>query len=186
MREKDECWLPPRRKPWVRQKRRVIGCLVKSSIRMVIKNHYYLFNNVITKQKRSGAIGNSLTEKLGKLIMKRWGEKYKELLQKLRVALELLKIHVDDVTKVAVAFDPVVRFDETKMKMVKINDLIESDKNVPEVVGTMDELRKIANTVFKCVQFMTDCPFIHQEAMVPVLDLQLYVGSDGLVIKTLF
>ena len=45
----------------------------------------------------------------------------------------------------------------------------------------MEELRKIADTVFKWIQFTTDCPSSHEEGMVPVLDLQLYIGRDGLV-----
>ena len=44
--------------------------------------------------------------------------------------------------------------------------------NVSEDERTMEELRKIANTIFKCVQFTTECK-------VPVLDLQLYVGEYG-------
>ena len=84
-------------------------------------------------------------------------------------------------TKIAIALDPGVRFDKTKMKMVKMEELVENDKDIPEDVITMNELRKIANTVFECVQFTTDCPSNHVEGKVPVLDLQLYVGDDGLV-----
>ena len=45
---------------------------------------------------------------------------------------------VDDVTEAAKALDPGVRFDETKMKMVRIEELVETDKNVPEVQRTME------------------------------------------------
>ena len=173
VRGKDECWLPPGRRPGVRQKRKIIGCLVKAATRLVMKNHYYSFNNVIRKQKKGGAIGNSVTEKLGRLIMKRWGKKFSALLIKLKITLELLKSYVDDVTKIAIALDPGVRFDKTKMKMVKMEELVESDKDIPEDVRTMNELRKIANTVFECVQFTTDCPSNHVEGKVPILDLQL-------------
>ena len=54
------------------------------------------------------------------------------------------------------AVDPGVRFDETKMQMVRIEELVETDKNVLEDKRTMEELRKIANTVFQCNQFTTD------------------------------
>ena len=77
--------------------------------------------------------------------------------------------------------DPGVRFDESQMKMVKIIELEESDKSVPEDERTMEELRKIANTIFECVQFTTECPSGQENGKVPVLDLQLYVGEDGLV-----
>ena len=178
-REEDERWLPPSRKPGVRQKKRMIGVLVKSATRMVMKNHFYSFNNVIRKQKKGGAIGNTLTEKLGKLLMKRWGKIFRATLKKLKLEVELVKSFVDDVTKIAAALDPGVRFDESKMKMVKYEHLVEGDKNVSEDVRTMEELKKIANTVFNCVQFTTDCPSMHEEGKFPVLDLQLCVGNNG-------
>ena len=181
LRQSDECWLPPSRRPGVRQKKRMVGLLLKSAIKLVMNNHYYSFDNIIRKQSKGGAIGNSLTEKLGKLVMKRFGKKFRLTLKKLKVEVELVRSYVDDVTEIAKAIDPGVRFDETKSKMVKIAELVESDREVPEDERTMEELRKIANTIFKCVQFTTECPSGQEEGKVPVLDLKLYVGEDGLV-----
>ena len=123
----------------------------------------------------------TLTEKMGKLMMKRFGKKFRSTLRKLEVEVELVRSYVDDVTEIAKALDPGVRFDETRMKMVRIPELVESDNGVPEDERTMEELRKIANTIFKCVQFTTECPSGQENGKVPVLDLQLYVGDDGLV-----
>ena len=181
LRENDQSWIPPSRRPGVRQKKKMFGILLKSSILMVMNDHFYSFNNIIRKQSKGGAIGNSLTEKLGKLLMKRFGKKFRATLKKLKVEVELVRSYVDDVTEIAKALDPGVRFDESQMKMVKIIELEESDMNVPEDERTMEELRKIANTIFKCVQFTTECPSGQENGKVPVLDLQLYVGEDGLV-----
>ena len=57
VREKDECWLPPRRKPGVRQRRKMIGCMVRAATRLVMDNHYYSFDNVIRKQGKGGPLG---------------------------------------------------------------------------------------------------------------------------------
>ena len=113
--------------------------------------------------------------------MKRFGKKFRQVLKKLKIEVELVKSYVDDVTEIAKAIDPGVRFDETKLKMVRIEELVETDKNVPEDKRTMEELRKIANTVYQCIQFTTDCPSSHQAEKVPVLDLQLFVAMDGKV-----
>ena len=75
--------------------------------------------------------------------MKRWGKMFKATLKKLKIELELLQSYVDDVTKMAVALDPGVRFDETKMKMVKVDQYVEDDQNEPEDRRTMEELRKL-------------------------------------------
>ena len=40
---------------------------------------------------------------------------------------------------------------------------------------TMDILKEIGNTIFKCVQFNIDCTYLHPSTRkVPVLDLQVY------------
>ena len=178
-RAKDECWLPPRRRPGCRQRRRMVGCLVKAAVRLVMKNHYYSLDNIIRKQNKGGAIGNSLTEKLGKLFMKRFNRKFKEKLIKLEIKTELVENYVDDVTEALVSLDPGVRYDEAKKKMVKRHNLVEEDKEKEDDIRTMEELRKIANTIYDCMQFTTDFPSIHQEGKVHVLDLQLFINEDG-------
>ena len=90
------------------------------------------------------------------------------------------KNYVDDVTEVLFALDPGVKYDQTQKKMVKVEELVEAEKMLPEDWRTMEELRKISNTVYGCVQFTVDCPSSHEAGMVPVLDLQMYV-QDGLV-----
>ena len=56
-----------------------------------------------------------------------------------------------------------------------VEDLVNTDKDIPDDVRTMDELRKKASTVFNCMQFTTEFPSIREEGMVPVLDLQMYI-----------
>ena len=160
----------------------MVGCLIKTSIGLVMKNHFYSYQNQIRKQAKGGAIGNSLTEKLGKLMMKRFDKKNLILLKKLKVETEMSKTYVDDNTVAMKALDPGVRFDAEKVKMVVMPDLIQSDQEIPEDKRTMEELKKIANTVYDCVQFTTDCPsnYVGKVGEMPVLDLQMYV-EDGAI-----
>ena len=80
-----------------------------------------------------------------------------------------------------VALDPGVRFDEQRMRMVKVLELEEEDQNTAADKKTIEEMRKIADTIFQCVQFTSDCPSSHMEEITPVLDLTMYVGEDGLL-----
>ena len=112
-------WLPPTRKPGVRQKRKMLGCLVKCAIKLVMKNNFYTFNNIIRKPGKGGAIGNKLTEMLGKLLMKRFDKKYLKLLEKLDILSELYERYVDDETDAMAALDPGVRFNGKKLVLVK-------------------------------------------------------------------
>ena len=93
----------------MRQKRRMLGCLVKCVIKLVMKNQYYTFDNDIRNQGKGGAIGNKLTEMPGKLLMKRFDKKYLKLLVKLGIENELYERYVDDETDALAALDQGVR-----------------------------------------------------------------------------
>ena len=133
------------------------------------------------KQAKGGAIGNSLTQKLGQLLMKRFDKKNNALLKKLKIETEMSRTFVDDNTVALKSLDPGVRFDPERMKMVIKPELVEADKEVPDDKRTMEELQKIANTVYKYVQFTTDCPSSHGAGKMTVLDLLMYIGEDGLI-----
>ena len=83
---------------------------------------------------------------------------------------------MDDTTDVLAAVDPGVRYEAGGL--VKKEELVEEDKNVPEDKRTMEVLKEIANTIYECVQFTVDCPSSHQEGKVPVLDLKVYTEGN--------
>ena len=64
-------------------------------------------------------------------------------------------------------------------KIVLVKELLEEDKTVPADKRTMQVLKEIGNTIFKCVQFSIDCPSLHPSTgKVPILDLQVYVKEN--------
>ena len=99
-------------------------CILRS------EKHYYSFSNEIRKQPKGGAIGNTLTERLGKLMGQRFSKKFRELLRKLKIETELSNNYVDDFLKVLASFDHGVRFDEEKMKPIKFEDQKSRGKKV--------------------------------------------------------
>ena len=96
------------------------------------------------------------------------------MLKKLKVETEMSKTYIDDNTVAMKSVDAGVRFDAERMNMA---EFVESDKEIPEDKRPMIELNKIANTIYECVQFTTDCPSNHQEGegKMPVLDTKMYV-----------
>ena len=75
-RAKDDSWLPPSRRPSSRQKKRMVGCVLKEVYKMVMANHFYSFNNEIYHLDGGAAIGNIASEKSGKILMKRFDRKF--------------------------------------------------------------------------------------------------------------
>ena len=64
-------------------------------------------------------------------------------MKKFKLNIEVGKSYVDDVTKIAAALDPGVRFVESKIMIVKHKHLVESDKLVPEDVRTKAESKRL-------------------------------------------
>ena len=86
------------------------------------------------------AIGNSLTEKLGKLLGKRFSRKFKLKLSKLKIETELMKNYVDDFLVALKGLDPGVRYDVASMKIIRVEELVDIDKGVQDDTRTMEEL----------------------------------------------
>ena len=141
-----------------------------------MKNHFYSYNNVIRKQSKGGAIGNKLTEKLGRLLMKRHDKKYQALLRKLKIEEELAERYVDDEVEALMATEPGLRFEEGKL--VKDETKVEEDKTIPDDERTFNLLKNIGNSIFACIQFTVEVPSASTNGRLAVLDLELEV-KDG-------
>ena len=50
-RYEDQSWISPVRRPDHRQNMRMVGCLVKSATRLVMKNHFNSYDNLIRNNK---------------------------------------------------------------------------------------------------------------------------------------
>ena len=158
---------------------KMIGYLMQNACKLVMNNHFYSFDDKIRKQKRGGAIGNKLTERLGKLLMKRHDKKYIAKLAALGLESEDFARYVDDETEVLAAVEPGVRYDGQKLVMME--EFVQEDEAVEDDLRTMNLLKNIANDIMQCVQFTVDCPSLNQDGRVPILDLGVSVENGQVV-----
>ena len=93
----------------------------------------------------------------------------------------MLTGYVDDTTDALAGVDPGVSFENGKLVMR--DELVEGDKLIEEDERTMNLLKELADTVFKCVQFTVDFPTAHREKSVPVLDLRVHCKGDQIAHK---
>ena len=112
---------------------------------------------------KGGAIGNKLTERLGKLIMKRHDKKYLEKLTALGLENEDFARYVDDETEVLAAIEPGVRY----QRLVKIQEFVHEDEAMNEITS--------------CIHFTINCLSLNQDGKVPVLDLAVSVENGQIV-----
>ena len=55
---------------------------------------------------------------------------------------------------------------------------MEEDRAIAEDHRTMNILKDVAGSIYKCVQFTIDCPSMQEAEMVPILDLKVYVKDN--------
>ena len=152
---------------------------MQNACKLVMNNHFYFFDDKIRKQKKGGAIGNKLTERLGKFLMKRHDKKYLAKLAALGLENEDFARYVDDETEVLAAVEPGVRYDGEKL--VKMEEFVHEDEAVEDDLRTMNLLKNIADDIMQCVQFTVDFPSLNQDGRVPILDLGVSVENGQLV-----
>ena len=153
---------------------------------MVMANYFYSLNNQIYHQQAGAGIGNQASEKLGKLLLKRFDRKFLAKICKLKIELDLYKRYMDDVSTALASLDPGVRYQGGKM--IRMQELVAQDEMVGADKRTLDELVKIADSIYECLNFTADCPSSQEgeEKKVPVLDLKLYVGEQGTIIHEFY
>ena len=73
---------PPRKKPDKFTKNTLLTEALRVALKVVMKNHVYLFENEIRKQSKGGAIGLRLTGILAQIFMMWWDREFsRRLLQ---------------------------------------------------------------------------------------------------------
>ena len=60
-------------------------------------------------------------------------------------------------------------------KMVVIEQLVQSDELLPADMRTMEELRKMGNSICEIIQLEEDFPSKHDDQKLPILDLKVNV-----------
>ena len=117
---------------------------------------------------------------------KRFNKLFNTRLKKLKVEIELNKNYVDDFLEVVSEIDPGVRLDVERMQLIKVVELVEEDENVPADSRSINLLKQIANTIFPSMQFTVDCPSMHQNKKMPVLDIQMSLSNNNKIVYEFF
>ena len=85
---------------------RMLGIMAKYCIKVVMSNHFYLFNGQIRRQVQGRATGNTLTMELSRLFGTWWDERFLSSLKKLKISIMMYERYVDDTDTTMKAIDP--------------------------------------------------------------------------------
>ena len=125
------------------------------SLRLVLKNHIFRFNNKIYKQTKGGAIGVGVAGDVANVFMIWWDRKLKSMLRQNNIEVQLYSRYVDDIDIVAKEIQN--KPDESKDK------------------ATMTKIQEIANSIHESIKVTIDYPSNHANGRMPVLDLEQWI-----------
>ena len=78
-------------------KKRLVTIALRIVLTMVMKNHVYVFNNELRKQRNGRAIGLELTGLLARIYMIWWDKQFLEKCAQNGILLKIYKRYVDDI-----------------------------------------------------------------------------------------
>ena len=128
---------------------------IRVSMRVVLKNHIFRFNNKIYKQTRGGAIGVGVAGDVGNFFMIWWDRKLNQMLQQNGIEVQLYSRYVDDIDIVAKA--------------------VKSNSGEPKDRATMRKIQDIANGLHESIKITINFPSNHTNNRMPVLDTEQWI-----------
>ena len=85
--------------------------------------------------------------------------------------------YVDDQGNAALALPPGARLVGDKLEIVQ--EMIEADRQVPSDLRSGRIYQQVANTILPMIQLELDCPSLHPNNKIPVLDLELWLDKKS-------
>ena len=156
-------------------------------IKTAMNNHLFSFNGSLFKQRKGGAIGSTLTGSIAVLFTLRW---YKDLKIKLEFAtteipafvLYMIKIYIDDSNILCETFPLGARLcSDGKIRVIQSE--IEKDREIPGDQRTAKLFLEIANSVCDFIKVTVDCPSLHSDGFMPILDTQVKIQDNKCIYK---
>ena len=148
---------------------------LRVAIEYIMKNHIYKFNNTIKKQTQGGPIGLELTGELAAIFMMWWDKELLRRVHQLGIEVVLYKRYVDDI-------DMAVKTPREKKKLTRSRgkekkyqlDTDSSPQETEDDVRYIGIIREVGNEIHPSIQLEMDCPSLHDDQKLPLLDIKMW------------
>ena len=105
-----------------------------------------------------------------------WWEKcFLSKLETLVIKVLLYKRYVDDIIIVLKAIDKRLEYEKEEDRL----KLSEEENNESNDIHDMNILKLVGNQVHQSIQLESECPSMHEDKKLPVLDLKIWVNKTG-------
>ena len=173
---------PPKMLPTAREKKILLAQVLKTAMLAVLQNHTYQFENGQIRLQNDGSpIGLEMAGALARVVMIWWDKRFLSLVNLNLADCYLYLRYIDDQNMAMRPLAPGTRWqigpwaDGLGGKMVVIEQLVQSDELLPADMRTMEELRKMGNSICEIIQLEEDFPSKHDDQKLPILDLKVNV-----------
>ena len=156
--KREGMWYAPKhQKPDKQTLKKMIGKAIEVGINTVMRNHVYKFAGEMRVQKQGGAIGLELTGEIAGVFMSWWDRKMRSVIEENGIKTVMYKRYVDD-----------------------INLIVEVKKDVMED-DLWKRIKEMGDSIHESIQLEADYPYRYPDQKVPILDIKVWVDTEGKV-----
>ena len=177
-------WNRPVCDPDESEKRALIVAALAIGMKHVMKNHTYNYANTIKRQTKGGPIGLDLTGGIAQVYMIWWNDELKRRLVDIGIVLLLKKCYVDDVNYGLHPTPPGARYVDGRIyieEAMAVQDIL-----TPDDERTMKIIRDVGNSIHESTQLEYDCPSLHADNKMPILDLKVWVNEQNTIMHEFY
>ena len=145
----------------------------------VMNNHTYNFANSIKRQTKGGPIGLDLTGEIAQVFMIWWNGELRRKLVQIGVVVHMKKCYVDDVNYGLLPTPPGAAYVNGELNIEEA--MVVQDSTVSADERTMKIVTAVGNSIHESTQLEYDCPPMHDDGKMPILDLKVWVNEKNVV-----
>ena len=185
-RQNDEKWIPAKRIPRHKQRKKMLALAVTEGIRACLEGHVYKVGDRIFLQKGGGPIGLELTGAVSRAFMARWDKLYLKRVKDAGIKMHMYERYVDDSNQVATVPPKGAKYDKRKKKVI-VKEIEKEDVEAVDSAKEKEErltsiLKEIANDVMPCIEMEADWPEKNSDKKLPILDMKVWMDAQGNII----
>ena len=147
----------------------------------IMKNHVYKFDGTVRKQAKGGAIGLQLTGVLAQIFMVWWDREFKARVKRLGIPLYMYKRYVDNINVIVGAVEPGAKIAGGMLTVDEESKAQDSHRNKDEMC--MELLKEVGNGIHKSIQIEVDYPSRHEDNLMPILDLKVWIDRKNVIMN---
>ena len=170
-----EPWVFPTNTPNKTTTKKMMSEALQVAIKYIMQNHVYGFDNVIKRQTTGGPIGLDLTGELAAVFMAWWDREFLARIGRLGMEVLLYKRFVDDANLVLRTPKETTRLANNSSEEEDRVEVEESPLDTETDVHYMNMAKEIGNRIHPSIQLEMDCPSLHDDNKLPILDVKVWV-----------